>query len=1034
MKQKTNYVFRAPTLTTLFAIATAVIIAPIRSSDADEATAHALLAGRCLECHSGNDPRGGLNLSSRDGLANGSDSGLIFDRDSWESSLLLNVIESGEMPPKGKLTEAEKKTLRDWIQSGATLPEVPIDRFKITSPYRAGYDWWALRPLLDPNPVPNRTGNVEDRDIRDPMDLFVNQRLSEHQLSANPPATPRSLVRRIYLDLIGLPPSFEEVAAFERDPSDDAYLAIVDRLLRSPAYGERWARHWLDVVRFGESDGFERNFPRQSSWHYRDWVIDALNRDLPYDQFVRMQIAGDLIEPNESGYSAVSFLVSGVHNTVVGSSDRMIRIAKQDELEEKIGTLSQTFLGLTAQCARCHEHKFDPISSESYYRLAASLTGVAHGEREVLQDSQHAREQTLEKQRRELLERASSLDQLALALYDSAPNQRRPDQPKNERANVDSQPAASMPLPIAAWNFETANGKTNVDPLVDSVHGIKAQLHGNESRTPRGLFLDGQSYAATETVGFDIAAKTLSAWVTVDPLEQSGGGIISLQTLDGSVFDAIVYGERDAKQWMAGSNGFTRSQSFQAPQEDSPADQRIHIAIRYQTDGTIQAFRNGAPYGTPYRTSAQNFQGKNSQFLFGLRHGPPGGNRFFKGVIHSAACFDSALSDEAISQLGASQSRTWDLKFAWETMSESERAERQELRNALAEIDMELKIVRSQIRKKIYTVISNTNPGPTKLLVRGDVYNEAHEVRPGGIACVGNNPNDFGLGSDASDAERRKSLAEWITSANRALLARVLVNRVWHYHFGSGIVDTPNDFGFNGGRPSHPELLDHLASRFLDGGMKLKDLHRWIVQSSTYRRSSDLNPLNMNKDSSNRWLWRYPVRRLDGESVRDSMLKMAGVLNPQRGGPGYVDVDIRENNGTTYYFPKAPETEDCFRRTVYRFNPRCERSPLLDVLDCPDPSTTAPKRANTTTPLQALSLLNNPFILQMSESIVGQLRPSTDVSQRTDQELVRPLFRTILLRDPDPDEEIYSRELVSKHGAIALARALWNTNEFLVLE
>ena len=943
--------------------------------------------------------------------------------------MLLNVIESGDMPPKGKLTDEEKKTLKDWIQSGAGLPETPIDRFKFTSPYRAGYDWWALRPLLDPNLIPKLNDTLNAKNVRDPIDHYVIKGLAEHQLTANPPAAPRSLIRRVYLDLTGLPPSFEEVAEFEKDPSDGAYKAIVERLLNSPAYGERWARHWLDVVRFGESDGFERNYPRQSSWHYRDWVIDALNQDMPYDQFVQMQIAGDQIDPSDAGFSAVSFLVSGVHNTVVGSSDRMIRIAKQDELEEKIATLSQTFLGLTAQCARCHEHKYDPISSESYYRLAASLQGVAHGEREVLQASHQARERALENQRRELLERAAALDQQALARLDSDQNQTGIERPK-----TNSQPATSMPLPIAAWNFENMSLEPNPDPLVDSVRGLKAQFHGNRVRTQRGLLLDGQSYIATEPVGVDFSTKTLSVWVTVDPLEQSGGGILSLQTLDGSIFDAIVYGEREAKQWMAGSNGFARSQSFQAPQEDSPADQRIHIAIRYQADGTIQAFRNGTPYGTPYQTSTQNFQGNSSQFLFGLRHGPPGGNRFFKGVIHSAACFDSALSDDAIAQLGSATTRGWDLKLAWEKMTEQNRAERQILRKTLAEIETELNIVRAQSRKKIYTVISNANPGPTKLLVRGDVYNEAHEVRPGGISSVGDNPNDFGLGSDASDADRRASLAAWITNANRALLARVLVNRVWHYHFGSGIVDTPNDFGFNGGRPSHPELLDHLATRFLDGGMKLKDLHRWIVQSSTYRRSTEPNASNMNKDSSNRWLWRYPVRRLDGESARDSMLKMAGVLNPQLGGPSYVDVDFRDNNGTTYYSPKALETEDCFRRTVYRFNPRCERSPLLDVLDCPDPSTTAPKRANTTTPLQALSLLNNPFVFQMSEALVNLIHHSGTSPHETDEELVRSLFRSILLRDPEPDEETYSRELISKYGAIALARALWNTNEFLVLE
>ncbi|MFN7629041.1 MAG: DUF1553 domain-containing protein [Pirellula sp.] len=1022
--------FRAPIFSSLLAIAISLISAQPSSLVADEATIHALLAGRCLECHSGNEPRGGLDLSSRNGLAKGSDSGIIFDRQSWESSLLLNVIESGDMPPKGKLTDEEKKALKDWIQAGAILPETPIDRFKFTSPYRAGYDWWALRPLLDPNPIPKNNGIVNENRIQDPIDLYVDQGLSEHQLPANPTAAPRSLIRRIYLDLTGLPPSYDEVAEFEKNPTDEAYATIVERLLQSPAYGERWARHWLDVVRFGESDGFERNYPRQFSWHYRDWVIDALNQDMPYDEFVRMQIAGDLIAPNDTGYSAVSFLVSGVHNTVVGSSDRMIRIAKQDELEEKIGTLSQTFLGLTAQCARCHEHKYDPISSESYYRLAASLQGVSHGEREVLQASLQTREQVLESQRRELLDRAATLDQRALAQLASETDRSGREPPESNSSTM-----ASMPVPIAAWNFENASVDADTSgPFVDSIRGLRAEFHGNHLRTSRGLLLDGQSYLATEPLGIDVSTKTLCAWVTVDPLEQSGGGVISLQTLDGVTFDAIVYGEREAKQWMAGSNGFTRSQSFQAPQEDSHVDQRIHIAIRYQADGTIQAFRNGVAYGNPYRTSIQNFQGSNAQFLFGLRHGPPGGNRFFRGVIHSAACFDSALSDQAIAELGISPTQGWDLKVAWDAMPAKDREERQGLRTALAEIEAELKTVRSQVRKKIYTVVSNANPGVTKLLIRGDVYNEGHEVRAGGIASIGSNPDDFGLGNDASDAERRKSLAEWITGANQALLARVLVNRVWHYHFGSGIVDTPNDFGFNGGRPSHPELLDHLATRFLAGGMKIKDLHRWIVHSKTYRRSTLPNALNMSKDSSNRWLWRYPVRRLDGESARDSMLKMAGVLNTQRGGPGYVDVDIRENNGTTYYFPNALETEDCFRRTVYRFNPRCERSPLLDVLDCPDPSTTAPKRANTTTPLQALSLLNNPFIFQMSEALVGQLRPSTGVSEPTDQMLIGPIFRSILLRDPDPEEESYSRELVSKHGATALARALWNTNEFLVLE
>lgn len=975
-----------------------------------------LLAGRCLECHGPSDPSGGLDLTSQSGLEKGSDSGAVVDQP-WDKSLLWRVIESGEMPPKSKLSDKEKETLRNWVSQGATLPAEPIDRLGISSDYRAGYDWWSLQPLRERKPSTQA----------DWIDALISEKLHAQGLSQNPQATPRSLLRRLYNDLVGLLPTYQQVQAFEKDPSPEAYNAIVEELLNSPAYGERWARHWLDVVRFGESDGFERNFPRLSSWYYRDWVIQALNSDMPYDRFVQMQIAGDQIEPDENGYAAAGFLVSGVHNTVVGSSDRMKRIALQDELEEKIGTMSQAFLGLTAQCARCHEHKFDPISSESYYRLASAIQGAMHGEREVIDQDQERIERHLEVERGRIIKELREFEQQVLQIARS-----------QESDPADSNTSLpEIPIPTAAWDFETpgrdpaSGGGAEREIFYDTVRGLVGRFVGSPaaleaSLQGEGLVLDGKSYLETAPIHTSIDEKTLTAWVKVDPLDQSGGGVLSLQTPDGVLFDAIVYGERDARQWMAGSNGFSRSSAFGGLQESAD---RVHIAIRYKADGTIDAFRNGIPYGKGYRTGFQKFEEGKAQFLLGLRHGPAGGNRWFEGVIYKAACFDRALDDQAIAAIAKSPSLDWNLQAVWKKMKASDLAKPLELRAELARIDGELKDIRSTVKKKIYTVVSNPAVGPTKVLLRGDVYSEGAEVKAGGIDTIGGPRGDFGLPADATDGQRRLALAEWITQANQGLLSRVIVNRLWHHHFGVGIVETPNDLGFNGARPSHPELLDALAQAFLENGMKLKSLHRLIVTSKTYQQSTQPNPEGISKDAGNRLLWRYPVRRLDGESARDSMLQVAGVLNRQFGGPGYVDVDYKDTNGTTYYVPKHQEPPECFRRTVYRFNPRCERVSMLDALDCPDPSATAPKRAMTTTPLQALSLLNSSFVFQMSDALVERTSKQSSI-----EDSIREMFQSTLLREPTPAELAQAKDLVERHGPRALARALWNSNEFLVLD
>ncbi|MBY0457813.1 MAG: DUF1549 domain-containing protein, partial [Gemmataceae bacterium] len=313
-----------------------------------------LLAARCLDCHGGAKPKGGLDLSRKAGVLGGPSPVVVPG--ALDKSALWERVAAGEMPPKKPLPEAERKLLKEWIAGGAAWGADPIDPFRFSTPTRAGRDWWSLQPVRSPK-VPE----IAEHKTRatNPVDAFVLAKLGDNGLSLSPAADRRTLARRLSFDLTGLPPSPEEVDSFVNDKAADAYEKLVDKLLASPHYGERWARHWLDVVRYGETDGFERNSPRPNAFHYRNWVIEAINRDLPYPEFTRLQLAGDVLRPDDPDATrATGFLVAGVHNTVLGN-EQMVAIARQDELEDIVGSVAQTFLGLTANCARCHDHKFD---------------------------------------------------------------------------------------------------------------------------------------------------------------------------------------------------------------------------------------------------------------------------------------------------------------------------------------------------------------------------------------------------------------------------------------------------------------------------------------------------------------------------------------------------------------------------------------------------------------------------------------------------------------------------------------------------
>ena len=965
-----------------------------------------LLARHCLECHDGADPKAKLDLSESALAIAGGESGVAIVAGDPAASPLWQRVRDGEMPPKEKLTDSEKTLLETWIQQGAKWGNGPIDPYRYSSEKRAGYDWWSLK-AMQPVELPALPNEWESQAAH-PIDRFVLAKLLEHKLTPSAPAAPQLLTRRLAFDLTGLPPSPEEVATFAASPTPQAYEALLARYLNSPHYGERWARHWLDLARYGESQGFERDELRTNSWPYRDWVIRSLNEDLPYDQFARMQIAGDLLKPNDAeGIIATGFLVAAPYDEVghTQQSAAMRAVVRQDEMEDLVGTVGQTFLGLTVNCARCHDHKFDPITQVEYYQLAACLDGVRHGERKIVTDSVRAQVAGVQARLKMVSEELTAIE---------SPIRERI---LKDRARGNAPPA---PRPIARWDFSS--------DLRDQIGKLPAAARPGAEIKDGHLVLDGQAgFATSAPIPVQLKAKTLEAWVQLATLQQAGGGVIGVQTTDGQRFDSIVFGEREPNRWMAGSEGFVRTESFQGPEEQDAATRPVHVAIVYAEDGTITAYRDGQPYGQPYDCGeAATFEPGTAQVVFGLRHGAEaGGNRLLAGSLDTAQLYDRALSAE---EVAASAGRT-DFVTTEElvaALTDADRTQRDRLLNEQATLGDQHK----QLQNSSVYACTPQPPGVTHLLLRGNPGTPGDPVTPRGIAAVSTSSPDFGLQPDSPDEPRRVALARWIASRDNPLFARVIVNRVWQHHFGVGLVDSPNDFGFNGARATHPELIDYLASWLIENGWSLKKLHTLILTSNTWKQSSHRQAENAVIDAENRWLWRFSPHRLEAETVRDAMLSVSGQLNLQVGGPPYQDYRMSVFN-STFFEMIDPETPDAQRRTIYRTWVRSGRNSLLDALDCPDPSTTAPRRAITTTPVQSLSLLNNSFVLRMADATARRLETdqTTGVAAQIDH-----LFQLAYGRSASAAERAELSAFVEQYGLSAVCRVVFNSNEFVYAE
>ena len=735
-------------------------------------------------------------------------------------------------------------------------------------------------------------------------------------------------------------------------------------------------------------------------------MIRSFNQDLPYDEFVRRQLAGDVQPAGADGLAAAGFLVAGPHNTTLPQSQKMRMSMRQDEVEDLVGVISQTFLGLTANCARCHDHKFDPISQREYYQLAAALAGVQHGQRELVtaQDRQRrSRIKELKATAAQLRQQLSELDEIAVARL---------------RAQDAAADRPQPPRPLARWEFDS--------DLQDSIGALHGTAHGAARVEGGALLVDGESFVETAALPTEVKEKTLEAWVRIDGLDQRGGGVISLQTRGGGEFDAIVFGEREPRRWMAGSNGFVRTQSFQGPAEQRAEEQAVHVAIVYQQDGTIIGYRDGAAYGKPYDSGQlKTFPAGACVVVFGLRHSPPGGNRLLTGAILRAQLYDRALSAAEVAASAGVALYSEQQRLA--ALEPKQRQGRQAWRAELERVQSEQQRLQAVKVRMVYTN-SPQDPGAIRVLRRGDVSQPQEVVSAAGVRAVQGVSADFNLSPEAADAQRRQRLADWVSHQANPLFARVIVNRLWHHHFGAGLVDTPNDFGFNGGRPSHPQLLDYLALDLRRHNWRLKAIHRLIVTSATYRQSAALNDQAVLQDADNRLLWRRAPRRLEAEALRDAILSVAGQLDARTGGVGYRDVRHFKYRGSNFYDPLREDGPEYFRRTVYRFTPRGGRNPFLDTFDCPDPSTTTPTRASTTTPLQALVLQNNDFVMQTAGHFADRVRElaGDDAARQSEW-----LFRLAYGRPATTDEAELLAPFLAAHGLPALCRVVLNSNEFL---
>ena len=846
---------------------------------------------------------------------------------------------------------------------------------------------WSLTPLERPA--------VPSSDLPSAIDAFIAARLETADLSMSPPSEKRTWLRRVHFNLIGLPPSPQELNAFLNDTQPDAEQRIVDRLLASKRHGERWARHWMDTVRYAETHGHDEDAIRDNAWPYRDWIINALNNDKPYADFVREQIAGDVIAVNDPwATAATGFLACGPwdSSSQMGIQDGTIdkKIAQYLDRDDMLSATMSTFTSTTVHCARCHDHKFDPVSLEDYYALQAVFAGIDKVDRPFDLDPVIARK------RARLLAGQRDLE-----------------------SQIDD-PALREEISTWVKNLEDSAGKwtTLVPGNVISTSGTPHRVQSDGSILFAGTAPEKDTYKVTGTSKIKRLTAVQVEVLTDDSFPVKGPGRAPNGNLHLSEIRVNIGGKPvpisramadfDQAEWEVHKaiDGNKASAWGIHPQEGKP-----HRAIFI--------FKEAAPV-TP---------DTNIEIVLEQLHG--GSHLIGRPRISLTGEEEPALGIALSAEIEAILSTPETKRTTEQRRSLARRHLKEKYARDLATLPEAGKIfaVASQFK-----AIGNFKPAgqarEVHVLHRGDIHSPMEVASPGALACLPGLPDRFELGDANDEGARRAALADWLVDRDNVLTWRSIVNRVWHYHFGRGIVSTPNDFGKMGEQPTHPELLDWLAFEFRERGGSLKWLHKTIVLSDTYRQSAADRQECLTADADNRLLWRMNRQRLDAESIHDTVLSLSGRLNLKMGGPSARQfhsskgVHITPNVDYLGFDPDAPAN---LRRSVYRFVFRTVPDPLMQALDCPDASQLAPRRETSATALQSLAMLNNRFLVRQSEHIATNLKTShPDLSAQ-----INELFLRAYGRPASPAETEQIANYTTEHGLANACRIILNSSELL---
>ncbi len=953
-----------------------------------------IFQARCLECHRAGLSKGDFSLEDATSFF---EDGYIERGDSANSHF-VELISSqdnhrAEMPKNGSpLTDDQIEVIRSWIDSGASWP----DGFELTYDAKVArpldYDWWSFREVVKPA-VPILIDSPNRDWIRNPIDAFVLEMLERKKLAPSKEANRRTLIRRLSYDLTGLPPTIAEVEAFEEDKSEGAYERVVERLLASPRYGERWARHWLDVVKYADTCGYDKDKLRPNAWPYRDYVIRSFNDDKPYRQFVQEQIAGDVLFPGtEDGILGLGFIAAGpwdfIGHVEVPESKLDGRVARNLDRDDMVSNTFNSFCSLTVQCARCHDHKFDPITQDHYYRLQAIFAAVDRADRVYAVDPKVEVERTA-------LENKISKSEKSLARLND----------QLDRAG--GQALVKLRERIGAVKNETKKPEfgyhSKVESRQDTLKWVEIEF--DRPQSTKQIVLHGAHDEFNNIgAGFGFPLRFR--------VEVNGSTVFNRENADfpnpGLTPIVIPVSEPLTSVRLVATKLAQRSSDY-------------HLAL---AEIEVLNARGENVAATGKVTALDSIEapvrwGK-SNLVDGIWHESSSETRKELQVKLDAMVLN------LIGPSGVEQKSSFENQIA-------------ESRKALSQLPVGKSVYAAATDFKSQGNFKATQgqPRPVYFLPRGEVASPGPRLEPGIIPLSAERTIGVGIKSGESESVARSKLALWLTDKGNPLLWRSVVNRIWHYHFGRGIVDTPNDFGRMGGERSHPELLDWLAATFRDGSESVsaesfKDLHRLIVTSSVYRQASGYSGNGMTADSGNRYLWRMNRRRLSAEEIRDSILHASGMLDLEMGGAGYFLFQLEKTEHSPHYeYHKFDHTDPkSYRRSIYRFIVRSQPDPFMTTLDCADSSQSTPARNETQTPLQSLTMLNSDFSLEMSKRFARRIElESADQSER-----IQKVVQQSLGRSPTELELSTMGEFVQQHGLANLIRIVFNLSEFVFID